>query len=229
MAVFMDIKGTSQQTFQIQKGGARLKNASGVMQIRNATDSDYADLVAKILKASGNSLELNTAAAGSGDDWKMTLARPSSGMTAAVTYTLPASPINGNVLSTDASGNLSWVAPASTAGKASLDITAQAPTETSKTILAGVSGQNIFVHTLIGRIAQVFDVDPLLTVGDTANASKLVAATDYDLSAMSVGDVISIPFGDSLATSSGLLAAFGAAPTTGSIQWSVVSVLTSPA
>jgi hypothetical protein len=224
MAVFMDIKGTSQQTFQIQKGGARIKNASGVIQIRNAADGAYADLVAQILKAAGNSLELNTAAAGAGADWKMTIARPASGMTAAVTYTLPAAPVNGYVLATDASGNLSWVSPGSTAGKADLNRATQGFADTSKTIVAGVSGQQIFLHTLVGRITAAFDIDPLLTVGDTTNPSSVIAATQYDLSEMSVGDVISVPFGGSLTVAEALTAAFGAAPTTGSIQWSLTSV-----
>lgn len=225
MAVFMDIKGTSQQSLQIQKGGARVKNASGVIQIRNAADGAFADLVAQILKAAGNSLELNTAAAGAGADWKMTLARPATGMTAAVTYTLPAAPINGNVLTTDGSGNLSWAAPASTGGKADLGRATQLAADTSKTLLAGSVGQSIFLHTLIGRITQVFDVDPLLSVGDITNPSSVIAASQYDLSTMSVGDVISVPHGAGLTTAEALTATFGAAPTTGSIQWSFVSVL----
>lgn len=41
--------GTTQQTFQIQSGasGAKLKNSSGTIEIRNAGDSDYADIKAR--------------------------------------------------------------------------------------------------------------------------------------------------------------------------------------
>lgn len=115
MAIFMDLKGTSQSTFQLGKGGPKLKNNSGVFEARNAADSSYVDLVASVLKAASDSIQLNSDAAGAGADWVMTLARPASGMTGAVTYTLPAAPTNGYVLQTDGSGNLSWVAPSTPA------------------------------------------------------------------------------------------------------------------
>lgn len=223
MAIFMDLKGTSQQSFQIQKGGARIKNAAGVMQIRNAGDTDFADLIAKILKASGNSLELNSQAAGAGADWKMTLSRPASGMTAAVNYVLPAIPQAGKVLSTDVSGNLSWIDQTSVSGQAGFVESEQLTAEVSKTLIpAGSAGQRILAHTLVGRITEVFDIDPLLTVGDETVADSIIAAAQFDLSSLVVGDVVHVPFGGKLTADDALVAAFGAAPTTGKIQWSIV-------
>lgn len=223
MAIFGDYKGTSQQSFQIQKGGVRVKNAAGVMQIRNASDTDFADMVAKILKASGNSLELNSQAAGAGADWKMSLARPATGMSGHVTYTLPAVPQNGKVLSTDASGNLVWVDQTSVSGQAGFVESEQLTAEVSKILVpAGSAGQKILAHTIVGRITQVFDIDPLLTLGDETVADSIVAAAQFDLSQMAVGDVLHIPFGGKLTADDALVAAFGAAPATGKIQWSIV-------
>lgn len=109
MAVFFDLKGTTQQLFQIGKGGPKFKNASGILEARNAGDSAYVDLTAAILKAASDSIELNSDAAGSGADWKMTLARPASGMTQNLTLTLPANyGSSGQFLSTDGAGALTW-------------------------------------------------------------------------------------------------------------------------
>ena len=223
MAIFMDVKGTSQQSFQIQKGGARIKNSAGVMQIRNAGDTDFADMVAKILKASGNSIEINSQAAGAGADWKMALLRPVAGMTAHVNYTLPAAPQAGKVLSTDVNGNLSWVDQTSVSGQAGFAESEQLTAEASKTLIpAGSAGQKILPHSVVGHITEAFDIDPLLTLGDETVADSIIASGDFDLSTMVVGDVISVPFGGKLTADDAMVAAFGAAPTTGKIQWSVV-------
>ncbi|NBR01110.1 MAG: hypothetical protein EBT79_13365 [Actinobacteria bacterium] len=46
MSVLSKLAGTFQSTFQIAKGGAKLKNNSGVIEIRNAGDSAYANVKA---------------------------------------------------------------------------------------------------------------------------------------------------------------------------------------
>ena len=43
MASFMDLKGTTRSTFQVEKGGPLLKNNSNVLESRNPTDSAYSD------------------------------------------------------------------------------------------------------------------------------------------------------------------------------------------
>jgi len=44
MASYMDLKGTTRSTFQVEKGGPLLKNDSNVVAFRNAADSAYSDI-----------------------------------------------------------------------------------------------------------------------------------------------------------------------------------------
>ena len=222
MAIFMDLKGTSQTSFQISKGGPRAKAVSGEIHIRNSSDAAYAALLASVLKASGNSLELNALAAGAGADRKMTISRPATGMVADVNYTLPAAPINGYVLQTNAAGELSWVQQANVQGLAALADVSQTFSESPKVLVPLSAGQRILAHSVIGRITQVFDVDALLSVGDTTNPTALVAPAQYDLAALAVGDLIHIPYGGKLTVGEALSASFGAVATTGNIEWSII-------
>lgn len=180
MAVFMDLKGTSQSTFQLGKGGPKLKNSAGVFEARNAADSSYVDLVAAILKAASDSIELNSDAAGSGADWKMTLARPASGMSAAVTYTLPAAPVNGYVLSTDGSGNLSWVAAASTANSSSADSTSFVFSDSSPISLFTLPA-NAIIDKIQIIIDTQFDDAATITVQGVTSSRTYALAVDSDL------------------------------------------------
>lgn len=112
--VFYNLKGTSNTIYQIGKLGVNLKNSSGNLLVRNAADSADATLTTSQLLNSGNSIILNSDAAGSGADWTYTFARPAAGMTAAVTLTFPIDDgAPGEVLSTDGSGNLSWASNSS--------------------------------------------------------------------------------------------------------------------
>ena len=180
MAVFMDIKGTSQSTFQLGKGGPKLKNSAGIFQARNAADSAFVDIVGAILKAASDSIQLNSDATSAGADWVMTLARPASGMTAAVTYTLPAAPVNGYVLSTDGSGGLSWVAPASTANASSADSTSFVFSDSSP-----ISLFTLPANAIIDRIQIIidtpFDDAATITVQGTTSSRTYALAVESDL------------------------------------------------
>jgi hypothetical protein len=181
MAVFMDLKGTSQASFQISKGGARVKNSSGVIEARNAADGAYADLVAEILKANSSEVQLNSNAAGSGADWKMSLKRPTTGMTAAVNYTLPAVPTNGYVLSTDASGNLSWVAPATApTGTVTQDTTTLVFGDSSPVAMFTLPA-NAVVNKVEVIVDTAFDGTPTLNIGISGTTNKYMDAAQVDL------------------------------------------------
>ena len=112
MSKFIDIKGTSLTSFQVQLAGPRIANESGHIATKNAANNAYVDLIAAILRAAGESLVLNNDAAGAGADWTYTISRPVAGMTANVALVLPVDDgTNGQVLGTDGAGNLSWVTP----------------------------------------------------------------------------------------------------------------------
>jgi len=61
-----NIPGVSPQLFQIG-GGAQLKNNSGVLEIRNSVDSDYADLVVKDLTVKGTTITIESQVVNIGD------------------------------------------------------------------------------------------------------------------------------------------------------------------
>jgi hypothetical protein len=127
MGLIADLKGTSAGSFLIAIGGVLLKHTAGTLQIRNAGDTADAELTASKLNLSGNAIDLNADAAGSGADWLYRLQRPSTGMAAAVTLTLPVddgSP--SQVLQTDGNGVLNWTSIAGTGDQVAKDTTALA-------------------------------------------------------------------------------------------------------
>jgi hypothetical protein len=108
MGLFADIWGTTKALFQIGIGGVKLGNSSGNLTVKNNAGDDSEITVSKA-NVSGNDIDMNSDAAGSGADWKYTLRRPASGMTGAVVMTLPpndGSP--GQVATTDGDGNVTW-------------------------------------------------------------------------------------------------------------------------
>jgi hypothetical protein len=184
--ILSDLAGTAVGSFLIEAvsaTAARIKNVSGVLRIRNKADNADAALVASKLSASGNDIELNEDAAGSGADWLYTLRRPSSGMTAAVVLTLPANDGSpGEVLSTDGDGVTSWIAAGgSTDHMVKQDVTPLA--------FGSSSPVTMFTLPANGYISKIeFNVDtafngtaPTASIGIAGTTSKYMAATQVDL------------------------------------------------
>ncbi|MEQ1643671.1 MAG: hypothetical protein ABL959_09535, partial [Pyrinomonadaceae bacterium] len=108
--VWKKIRGTTRSIFQLGLGGPNLKNSSGVLEVKNAADSAYADLRAKQVILSD------------ADTNKITLAAPA--LSGDYTLTLPSddgSP--AQCLTTDGSGNLTWETVAGGADKVITDTT----------------------------------------------------------------------------------------------------------
>jgi len=188
MAVFIDIKGTSQGSFQLSKGGARINNTAGVIEARNAADNAYADIVGQILKANSNELQLNANATLSGANWKMSVLRPATGMTANVNYTLPAAPINGSLLATDGSGNLSWTAPGAViTGFTVMDSQSFVFNSASPIALVTIPA-NAVVHSVEVIIDTLFDGAPTLQVGIAGTTNKYMDTTEVNLNS-GLGDI----------------------------------------
>ena len=181
---FTDIAGTLLSYFKIGgPSGPRLKNESGTIAIRNSADNADAALRASLVQVSGNSVELNSDAAGSAADWKYTLARPASGMAADVTLTLPAddgSP--SQVLQTDGSGNLSWVSAGSTANAEKVDTTTLAFGTGSPLALFTTAAADIITRIQV-IIDTAFNGAPSVSIGISGTVSKYMSASDIDLTA----------------------------------------------
>lgn len=196
MGMFKDLFGTVKSYFRIGLTGPRLKNNGGALNVRNAGDSADAAitagaatlsgaLTATVANLTGETVTINSDAAGAGADWAYALTRPTSGMTAAVTLTLPVDDgTNGQVLQTNGTGTLSWASAGSTADLDHYETTS----------LAFGSGATVSMFTLpagavISHIEIVIDTafdgtgpTPSMSVGiNGGSASKYVAATEVDL------------------------------------------------
>lgn len=183
MSQYIDLSGTTNSNLQIEKGGVKLKNDSSNLKIRNSSDSADSEITTSKANISGDSIDLNSDAAGSGSDWKYTISRPSSGMTADVSITLPIDDGTPNqVLQTDGSGNLSWVNAGSTASSLKLKTTTIAFGSTSPVAMF-TTGASDIIDSIDVVIDTAFDGTPSLSVGITGTTSKYLGATQVDLTA----------------------------------------------
>ena len=117
MSVWNKIIGTQTGQFILGLLGVRLKNNAGNLDVKTNDDTAYADVTANKFNATGDTgIVINSDAAGTGADWKVTINRATSGMTADVTLTLPPDDgTAGQVLQTDGTGVLSWTTVATDA------------------------------------------------------------------------------------------------------------------
>lgn len=184
---FADLLGTLYTKFQLGLGGPQLKAASGVVQARNAADAAYATIAAALFATYGNDFELNSGAAGSGADWKMTFKRPSTGMTHALNITWPsADPAVGQALTVASfSGDnitLQWTTIAAGTEKLIVDTTSLAFGTSSP--LAMFTAPANAVHVKIQVIIDTaFTGTPTMSIGITGTTSKYAGTSSFDLTA----------------------------------------------
>ncbi|WP_138503240.1 hypothetical protein [Nostoc sp. PA-18-2419] len=184
MAQILDLKGTSISSLQIEKGGVRLKNNSGDLQVKDSADSSFKKVTALSLETTADAgIVINSDAAGSGSDYKITIARPSSGQTADYTLTLPTSAGSpSQVLTTNGSGTLSWT---TVSGGASNGM------YTDTTSLAFNSASSVSMFTLpanavVHRVEVILDTawvtgTATMTVGISGTTSKYAGSNLIDL------------------------------------------------
>jgi hypothetical protein len=184
MGLFADLIGTTKAFFQVGIGGVKLGNSAGNLTVKDAADV-ASDITVKKAFLTGDALEINSDAAGSGADWKYTLQRPASGMTAAVVMTLPANDGSpGQLMSTDGDGNLSFVDPSLTTPQLTCDTTNLAWDSSNN-----VAMLNLPIGAVVDRVKVVidttFDYDnitpPTMSVGIIGAVSKYMAATQVNL------------------------------------------------
>lgn len=186
MGIWQDLLGTVNSFFRIggPTAGVRLKNVSGVLEVKDAGDTAYAQATASQHNSTSNvGLVINSDAANSGADWPITLQRPASGMTAAVTLTLPVDDGTPNqVLQTDGSGVLSWATAGSTASSEKVDTTALAFGTGSPAAMFNTGASDV-INWVQVTIDTAFNGTPSLSIGITGTTSKYMSATQVDLTA----------------------------------------------
>lgn len=181
MSQVLDLKGTSNPSLQIEKGGTKLKNNAQSLQVRNAADTADAELTSSKVNISGEDLVLNSDAAGTGNDWRMTIRRALTGMAAHLTWVFPASYGSaGQVLGTDGNGNITLVTIGGSADKVGVDTTTIAFNSTSP-VTAFTLPANAVVSTVDVIIDTAFNGTPSLSVGITGTTSKYMGSNEVDL------------------------------------------------
>lgn len=183
MGWFSDLLGTTSTTLQIGTANI-IKQITGGFAVRNVADNADGKVQASQFEATGNTgLIINSDAAESGADWKITLNRPASGMAASYTLTLPVddgSP--AQVLGTDGSGVLYWVSAGSTADKITVDTTSLAfGTASPLTLFTTPSGA--VIHKVEVIIDTAFNGSPSLTIGISGATSKYMTSGQNVLTA----------------------------------------------
>jgi hypothetical protein len=185
--LFADIVGTTLNFFRIGKTGPRLENDNGSLHVRNTGDTADVRVTASEFNASSDvGLVINSDASSSGSDWKITLQRPATGMTADVVLTLPPDDGSaGQVLQTDGNGVLSWVSAGSTAQCLTLDTTTVNFGDTSPITLFTLPANAIIDHVDV-IVDTAFDGTPSLTVGIAGDTAKYMGAGDNLLTEVAV-------------------------------------------
>lgn len=208
--MFSDLWGTTKAYFKIGgTAGVRLKNNAGDLLVRNTGDTADAAVTTSKINVSGDVVDINSDAAGAAADWKYTIQRPSSGMTAAVTLTLPPDDgTPGQVLSTDGAGVLTFVSAGSTAAADKLDTTALA-FGTASPVTMFSTGASDIVDYIDVVIDTAFNGTPTMSVGITGTTSKYLGTTDVDLTA-AAGTVFSVHPGLGAAGAEALITTYAA-------------------
>jgi hypothetical protein len=180
---FNKTNGTTTSKFQLDAAaaGVQLKNLAGNLNVRDALDAADATVTAAEFLASGDTgLVINSNSAGTGADWKVSLARPTTGMTADWTLTLPPNAGSPNqVLLTNGSGVTTWVDAAS--GATDITDTTSFAFGSAATVAMFTLPANAIILSMAVIVDTAFDGTPTASVGIAGNASKYMGAGDMNL------------------------------------------------
>ncbi len=187
MSGWKDLIGTVLGKLQLGIGGPFVKGNAGVVEARNAADNAYASLRAALVATYGDDFELNAGAAGSGADWKMSIRRPSTGMTHALIFVYPSGdPAPGQALTVASLVGdvvtLQYTTIAAGTDKMVVDTTSLA-FGTASPVAMFTKPANAVVALQQVVIDTPFDGTPSLSIGITGTTSKYMASTHVDLTA----------------------------------------------
>lgn len=166
----------------ISSAAVMLKAVTGGLALRNKADSADVALTVSKISVSGEVIDINSDAVLGGADWKYTLQRPTTGMTASVALTLPPDGgTAGYVLQSLGGAVTAWAAAAATD---------QCLKEDTTTIgFAGGVTTGLFtlpINAVIYAVRVVVDTAfngtaPTISVGIVGTVSKYFGTGDADL------------------------------------------------
>jgi hypothetical protein len=184
---WVDLLGTLKSKFNIGLAGVTLKDSTGIFDVRNPGDTDYAQIRGQELYLSLNTINFNFDASGAGADRVYSLTRPNTGMSANVEFRLPptaGSP--GYSLTTDGAGVTSWTDVSGGGGAANgllVDTTTLAFGDTSPVTMFTLAAGSV-VHRIEIIIDTAFNgTSPTVSIGIAGTTSKYMAATEVNLKA----------------------------------------------
>lgn len=186
MSKISDLLGTFSSYFRIGKTGPRLKDNSGKLEVRDSEDTAYAEVVTSKANVTGNDIVINSDAAGSGNDFSVTISK-NSGATANLQIVAPpAKGTDGYVLAQKAGTGagvleLELVSAGSTSQCVASDTTSVAFGASSP-----VTCFTLPANAVVEKVHVVVDTAfngtaPSLSVGISGSTSKYMPATALDL------------------------------------------------
>lgn len=183
--VWLDLLGTTKAFLRIGLAGPRLKASGSDLQIRNGADSADSALTTSQLHNSGDLIEINSDAADTGTDRKLTLRRNASASEALIWIFPPDDGTDGYLIrkksgSPAGTTELEYVAPTSTNMNEAVDTTTLGFGSSSPVAMFTQSATAV-----IDRIQVVIDTafngTPSASIGIVGQTSKYAPATDIDL------------------------------------------------
>lgn len=179
--IWSQIKGTLETGFRIGLLGPFLKASGNNILFRNPADTADVAITASTVNVSGDSLKLNSDAAGAGADWQFDLLRPTTGMTANQQFRFPpGNGSNGQVIVTDGAGNHSYASAATTADKTTNEVTTFTFGTTSPLSLFTLPA-NAMIDEIDVYVDTAFNGTPSISIGVTGTVSKYAPASIIDL------------------------------------------------
>ena len=167
--------------------GFRLKNVSSVATFRDTADANYVEVQAKIIRINGTNATNYIG-----------LQAPGS-LAGTNVYTLPAAfPTAGYVLSSDASGVMSWVANTGLGGLITRQLAFTQATSSPAAFYTSPANNTWLSHAVLSVTVAAGASGASIALGVTGTTGAYVATTDEDL--MQTGST-TIPIGILLGTS----------------------------
>lgn len=218
MGVWKDLLGTTGNFLRIGLAGPRLKANGANLDLRNAADSAFVDLVVAALTASGLNVTADeiviNSDGNSGADRKLTLRRPATGMSADIAIVFPgADPSPGQALTVAsfAAGviTLQYSTVAGGTDKVVTDTTTLGFGASSPLAMFTLPA-NAIVKSVKVVVDTAFNGTPSLSVGISGTTSKYMGSGQVDLTA-AAGTVFEVDPGlASVGSTEALIATYAA-------------------
>lgn len=189
MGVFADLLGTLRTRFQLGLGGVNIKSEEGgdALAVRNPADSAYAAIRAALVEVFGDDIVINAGATEAGDDWSLTIRRPSTGMTHNLQVVWPsADPSPGQALTVASlAGDVLTLQYSTVAGgtdKLVVDTTTIAFGTGSPATMFTLPANAVVTKVQV-IVDEEFDGTPSGSIGISGQTSKYMGSTQMDLTA----------------------------------------------